>query len=157
MKFNAIEREKWMWLSAEYTYKESKWFRHRYLWERSHLLFRIISKFWQKQGDLPEMVAALIYCLAFLYYAPPLTGSPWLNNLWSAFIFLYLYLLCITCTWSQTSDHTEMLFRVHKTSLEGFHLEKEADYHNSHAMGKRIQKAQLFPLQSINVIPVPLF
>lgn len=50
-----------------------------------------------------------------------------------------------------------MLFRVHKTSLEGFHLEKEADYNNSRAMVKRIQKARLFPLQSINVIHVSLF
>lgn len=39
-------REKWMWLSAEYTYKESKWFRHRYLGDRSRLLLRIIT-FWQ--------------------------------------------------------------------------------------------------------------
>lgn len=38
-----------MCLCAEFTYKEGRWFRHRYLSERSYLLLTAITKFWQKQ------------------------------------------------------------------------------------------------------------
>lgn len=74
-------KEKSMWLSAEHTCKDSKWFRCRYLWDRSLFSaknYNVLAKY----GDLPERIAAI--CIVWRFYnlpPTPKTCLSWLTNL----------------------------------------------------------------------------